>query len=99
MTKQKNIKPTLLGGAFVVANAVLAAPAYAAMPWMSPFNKFKDSITGETGAVLVVLGIAMGTVAFLMGDSGGAFKTGLRVSSAGAILIGATSLASTMFGI
>ncbi len=86
--------------------AVLTAPAFAAapssggsnMPWEGPLDKILTSIQGPVARVGILIAIIMTGLMMAFGEHGSGFKKIMGIAFGGAIVIGAVSFVSTLFG-
>lgn len=89
---------TFVTGA-LLASTLSASNAYAlTMPWEGPFRQVLDSLQGTTAQILVVAGVVITALTFIWGGGEGPFRAGVRVVAGGATAIGASALASQLFG-
>lgn len=85
--------------AFTVVSALVAAPAYAqTMPWESPLRQLLASLQGPTAQIIIILAIIIAGLAFAIGEAGSFFRRCSAAVFGGAIAIGASSWAPTLFG-
>ena len=84
----------------VAALALLyAVPVYAeSMPWESPLKKLLDSLQGTTAQTIIILAIIIAGLAFAVGEAGSFFRRCAAAVFGGAIAIGASTWAPTLFG-
>jgi type IV secretion system protein TrbC len=75
-----------------------SAPCFAAMPWESPLQQLRDSFEGPTARLITVLAIIASGGALCVGESGSLFRRCAGVVFGASIMIGASSLASAIFG-
>lgn len=88
----------LLLGLFA-AEFALAAASGGGLPWESPLNTIKDSLTGPVAGVISLVAIVVSGVALIFGGDFSGFVRGLiNVVLVISIVIGASSLLSNLFG-
>lgn len=75
-----------------------STPAFAAMPWESPLSQLRDSFEGPTARLVTVLAIIASGGALCVGESGSLFRRCAGVVFGASLMIGASSLASTIWG-
>lgn len=85
---------------------VLAAPAIASspsaggsgMPWEGPLNQILTSIQGPVARVFILLAIIATGIGMAFGEHGSGFKKVMGIAFGGALVIGAVTFVSTLFG-
>lgn len=76
-----------------------ASPAYAqAMPWESPIRQLLTSLQGPTAQMIIVMAIIVAGLAFAVGEAGSFFRRAAAAVFGGAIAIGASTWAPSLFG-
>ena len=94
---QRQEKSALFLGMIITALSVPPA-AFAAMPWESPLKQILDSLQGTTAQTIIIMAIVIAGLAFCIGEAGSFFRRCAAAVFGGAIAIGATSWAPTLFG-
>ncbi len=85
---------TLLGICLVLPATVLAQ----AMPWENPMRQILASLQGPTAQIVIILAIIIAGLAFAVGEAGSFFRRAAAGVIGGAIAIGASAWAPTLFG-
>lgn len=88
------------------ASVALSLPVMAAspssggsgMPWEGPLNTILDSVQGPVARVFILISIIVCGLGMAFGEHGGGFKKIMGIAFGGAIVIGAVSFVSTLFG-
>jgi len=100
-----NIKTTALkelrAAIFGVLTAALIVPSNAfaqVMPWESPLRQLLNSLQGPTAQIIIIMAIVIAGLAFCVGEAGSFFRRCSAAVFGGAIAIGASSWAPTLFG-
>lgn len=86
--------------------AVLTSPAFASapsaggsgMPWEAPLQTILTSIQGPVARVFILISIIVCGLGMAFGEHGSGFKKIMGIAFGGAIVIGAISFVSTLFG-
>lgn len=86
--------------------AALSSPAFAgspsstgsSMPWEAPLDTILTSIQGPVARVFILISIIVCGLGMAFGEHGGGFKKVMGIAFGGAIVIGAVSFVSTLFG-
>ena len=86
--------------------SLLCSPAFASnpsstgssMPWEGPLDKILTSIQGPVARVFILISIVVCGLGMAFGEHGGGFKKVMGIAFGGAIVIGAISFVSTLFG-
>jgi len=84
-----------------VLASVLVIPnnAYAqTMPWESPLRQLLNSLQGPTAQIIIIMAIVIAGLAFCIGEAGSFFRRCSAAVFGGAIAIGASTWAPTLFG-
>ena len=84
-----------------LAGSVLLPIQYAqaqGMPWENPMRQLLTSLQGPTAQIIIVLAIIIAGLAFAIGEGGSFFRRCAGVVFGGAIAIGASTWAPTLFG-
>jgi len=91
------IQYTLSG---VLASALLIPTnAFAqTMPWESPLRQLLNSLQGPTAQIIIIMAIVIAGLAFCIGEAGSFFRRCSAAVFGGAIAIGASTWAPTLFG-
>lgn len=81
---------------FVKTTSFLALPALAYaqpnMPWDDGLLQIQRALTGTTAHIIIVIAIALGGIAFAIGEQGGIIKKAAAIIFGGSIATGAASL-------
>ncbi len=86
--------------------AVITSPAFASapsaggsgMPWEAPLQTILTSIQGPVARVFILIAIIVTGLMMAFGEHGSGFKKVMGIAFGGAIVIGAVSFVSTLFG-
>jgi len=86
--------------------ATITSPAFAGspssggsgMPWEAPLNTILSSIQGPVARVFILISIIVCGIGMAFGEHGSGFKKIMGIAFGGAIVIGAVSFVSTLFG-
>ncbi len=86
--------------------AAMTAPAFAStpsaggsgMPWEAPLQTILTSIQGPVARVFILISIIVCGLGMAFGEHGSGFKKIMGIAFGGAIVIGAVSFVSTLFG-
>lgn len=86
--------------------AAMSSPAFASapsaggsgMPWEGPLTTILSSIQGPVARVGILLAIIITGLMMAFGEHGSGFKKIMGIAFGGAIVIGAVSFVSTLFG-
>ena len=68
------------------------------MPWESPLRQLLGSLQGPTAQIIIIMAIVIAGLAFCIGEAGSFFRRCSAAVFGGAIAIGASSWAPTLFG-
>lgn len=100
MSKSKKTIQLVNAGVYGLLVAVsTASTAYAqSMPWQKPLDQLKESLQGPTAQTIIILAIILAGLAFAVGEAGSFFRRCAAAVFGGAIAIGASSWAPTLFG-
>ncbi len=83
----------------LIAAAVFPSTAFAqTMPWESPLRQLLNSLQGPTAQIIIIMAIVIAGLAFCVGEAGSFFRRCSAAVFGGAIAIGASSWAPTLFG-
>lgn len=81
------------------ADLALAANGGGALPWESPLSTIKDSLTGPVAGYIALIAIMVcGALLIFGGDFSGFAKNLINVVIACALILGASSVISNLFG-
>ncbi len=69
-----------------------------AMPWESPIRQLLNSFQSTTAQLLIIMAIIGAALTFAFGEAGGIFRRAAGIVFGGAIAIGASTWAPTLFG-
>ena len=69
-----------------------------AMPWESSLRQLLASAQGPTAQIIITLAIIIAGLAFAVGEAGSFFRRAAAAVFGGAIAIGASTWAPTLFG-
>lgn len=86
--------------------ATITSPAFASspsaggsgMPWEAPLTTILSSIQGPVARVFILISIIVCGLGMAFGEHGSGFKKIMGIAFGGAIVIGAVSFVSTLFG-
>ncbi|HMO18734.1 MAG TPA: TrbC/VirB2 family protein [Oligoflexia bacterium] len=93
----KYIKSAFLG--ILTAVVIVPTSAYAQiMPWENPLRQLLNSLQGPTAQIIIIMAIVIAGLAFCVGEAGSFFRRCSAAVFGGAIAIGASSWAPTLFG-
>lgn len=87
--------------AAIIFAAALALPQTVfaqAMPWENPLRQILASLQGPTAQIVIILAIIIAGLAFAVGEAGSFFRRAAAAVMGGAIAIGASAWAPTLFG-
>ena len=90
-------KEAIYGFLFVA----LVSPSMAfaqTMPWESPLRQLLNSLQGPTAQTIIIMAIVIAGLTFCVGEAGSFFRKCSAAVFGGAIAIGASSWAPTLFG-
>ena len=77
----------------------MPTPAFAqGMPWETPMRQILNSLQGPTAQIIIILAIIIAGLAFAVGEAGSVFRRCSAAVMGGAIAIGASAWAPTLFG-
>ena len=100
--RKYNISFLIVVSAYLLASNVALAASPAAggsgLPWEAPLDKILNSMQGPVARVLILLSIIITGAMFAFGNHGEGFKKILGIACGGAIVLGAVSFMSTLFG-
>ena len=91
------VKATVIGGLAIWASIPSSAFA-AGMPWENPLKQILASLQGTTAQTIIIMAIVIAGLAFCVGEAGSFFRRCSAAVFGGAIAIGASSWAPTLFG-
>lgn len=99
----KNKASQIVASAFI---AVLTSPAFAAspssggsnMPWEGPLDRILSSVQGPVARTFILISIIACGIGMAFGEHGSGFKKVMGIAFGGAIVIGAVSFVSNLFG-
>ena len=78
---------------------ILPTNAFAqTMPWENPLRQLLNSLQGPTAQIIIIMAIVIAGLAFCVGEAGSFFRRCSAAVFGGAIAIGASSWAPTLFG-
>lgn len=86
---------------FMVLLAAVMIPSNAlaqTMPWENPLRQLLNSLQGPTAQIIIIMAIVIAGLAFCVGEAGSFFRRCSAAVFGGAIAIGASSWAPTLFG-
>lgn len=86
--------PTILALAVALPTNAFAQT----MPWESPLRQLLNSLQGPTAQIIIIMAIVIAGLAFCIGEAGSFFRRCSAAVFGGAIAIGASSWAPTLFG-
>lgn len=69
-----------------------------AMPWESPLRQLLQSFQSTTAQILIIMAIIGAALAFAFGEAGSVFRRAAGIVFGGAIAIGASTWAPSLFG-
>lgn len=89
-----------------VAVLATAAPAMAAspsssgsgLPWEDALNQILTSVQGPVARSLILIAVVITGLGLAFGEHGSGFKKIMGIAFGGAVVIGATTFVSTLFG-
>jgi type IV secretion system protein TrbC len=79
--------------AFIPTNAFAQT-----MPWENPLRQLLSSLQGPTAQIIIIMAIVIAGLAFCIGEAGSFFRRCSAAVFGGAIAIGASTWAPTLFG-
>lgn len=82
-------------------NVVLAASPSAGgsgLPWEAPLDTILQSIQGPVARVFILISVIVTGLGMAFGEHGSGFKKVMGIAFGGAIVIGAISFITTLFG-
>lgn len=83
----------------VLVASLSAQSAFAqAMPWENPLRQLLTSLQGPTAQAIIIGAIVIAGLALCVGEAGSFFRRSMAAVFGGAIAIGATTWAPTLFG-
>lgn len=68
------------------------------MPWENPLRQLLNSLQGPTAQIIIIMAIVIAGLAFCVGEAGSFFRRCAAAIFGGAIAIGASTWAPTLFG-
>ena len=86
-----------LGMAFLLAFGPGNAFAQT-MPWESPLKQLLSSLQGPTAQAIIIGAIIIAGLALCVGEAGSFFRRSMAAVFGGAVAVGATTWAPTLFG-
>ncbi len=81
----------------IVAIQPLAAFAQS-MPWESPLQQLLESLQGTTARTIIIGAIIIAGLALCVGEAGSFFRRAMAAVFGGAVAVGASSWAPSLFG-
>ena len=84
------------GVAIAIADMAFAATSGPAMPWDTPLETIRDSLSGTVAHVLVTVAIILTGILFALGEGGSAARRVFGVAFGGAIALGAVTLMTSL---
>ena len=99
--KRKNGKAEIrsaVWGAALVAVASAQNASAQAMPWENPLKQLLASLQGPTAQAIIIGAIVIAGLALCVGEAGSFFRRSMAAVFGGAVAIGATTWAPTLFG-
>ena len=82
-----------------VAMAVQPLTAFAqTMPWESPLQQLLESLQGPTARTIIIGAIIIAGLALCVGEAGSFFRRAMAAVFGGAVAVGASAWAPTLFG-
>jgi type IV secretory pathway VirB2 component (pilin) len=98
-TNQKNAecRSAILGALFIVLSSAQSASALA-MPWENPLKQLLASLQGPTAQAIIIGAIIIAGLSLCVGEAGSFFRRAMAAVFGGAVAIGATTWAPTLFG-
>ncbi len=89
----------LLFLSLLAADLALAANGGGGLPWESPLSTVKDSLTGPVAGYIALIAIMVcGALLIFGGDFSGFAKNLINVVIACAVILGASSIITNLFG-
>lgn len=83
----------------LAADMTLAATGGGGLPWESPLSTIKDSLTGPVAGYIALVAIMVcGAMLIFGGDFSGFAKNLINVVIACAVILGASSIITNLFG-
>ncbi len=83
----------------LAADVALAATGGGGLPWESPLSSIKDSLTGPVAGYIALVAIMVcGAMLIFGGDFSGFAKNLINVVIACAVILGASSIVTNLFG-
>jgi type IV secretion system protein TrbC len=101
MNVKKPFRTSIITKVFTVSTVLVIAPANAfaqIMPWENPLRQLLSSLQGPTAQIIIIMAIVIAGLAFCVGEAGSFFRRCSAAVFGGAIAIGASSWAPTLFG-
>ncbi|RYZ91299.1 MAG: conjugal transfer protein TrbC [Proteobacteria bacterium] len=89
----------LLFLSLVAADLALAANGGGGLPWETPLSSIKDSLTGPVAGYIALIAIMVcGAMLIFGGDFSGFVKSLINVVIVCAVILGASSIITNLFG-
>jgi type IV secretion system protein VirB2 len=89
---RKGVSATSVLLVLVTAHAALAATAGPAMPWDTPLETIRDSLSGTVAHILVTVAVITTGLVFAFSEAGTGARRLFGVAFGGAIALGALSV-------
>ena len=99
MRKKNTLWRYRLATIIALTSSLTARDALAqGMPWESPLQQLLESLQGPTAQAIIIAAIIIAGLALCVGEAGSFFRRSMAAVFGGAIAIGATTWAPTLFG-
>jgi type IV secretion system protein TrbC len=92
MVLRRGISLTSLGLLLLLVSPVLAATSGPAMPWDTPLETIRDSMSGTVAHILVTVAVITTGLVFAFSEAGTGARRLFGVAFGGAIALGALSI-------
>ena len=91
-------KITLLTTLLIITLLTPSLALAQAMPWEGPLQQLLQSFQTTTAQILIIMAIIGAALAFSFGEAGSFFRRSAGIVFGGAIAVGASTWAPTLFG-
>lgn len=95
----KSVYFTVLSSVFLLQSRLFASTSSEPLPWEGPLQQIVDSLSGPVVRGAAVASIVILGVTLAMGEGGGFFRKVIGIVFGLSIAVGATSFATSFFGI